>query len=111
MSSLITPHSEQRGNLAIDIMLFDILQHLAEFTVIHTYIHSYTDGGGCHARFRPAHQEQLPHIAIALHANSDAIVIDADIHAFSIYANGRRYRGVILLPYHQTTEQLHSPGS
>ena len=32
---------------------------LSKETCSNSYIHSYTDGGGCHARCRPAHQEQF----------------------------------------------------
>ena len=32
---------------------------LCKATYSNSYIHSYTDGGGCHARCRPTHKEQF----------------------------------------------------
>ena len=32
---------------------------LSKATYSNSYIHSYTDGGGCHAKCWPAHQEQF----------------------------------------------------
>ena len=41
--------------------LYSHLGHFADTFVQSTYkyIHSYTDGGGCYARCRPAHLEQF----------------------------------------------------
>ena len=36
-----------------------VLGHLSDATDSNSYAHSYTDGGGCHVRSRPAHQEQF----------------------------------------------------
>ena len=35
------------------------LRYLADVLSKAIYSHSYTDSGGCHARWRPAHQEQF----------------------------------------------------
>ena len=43
----------------IYIFYICILGLLSEATYSNSYIHSYTDGGGCDAKCRPAHQEQF----------------------------------------------------
>lgn len=49
-----------QGGMLTAIWTFTIFHQtlLSKVTNSLLYIHSYTDGGGCHERCRPAHQEQ-----------------------------------------------------
>ena len=54
--SLLCPYMEISVSLAL---LYLYLKALYRDCALHSHTHSYTDGGGNHARHQPAHREQL----------------------------------------------------